>query len=75
MALPVDQREALRVLARSPFGSTQSIMMAHGFGIGTLNVLVRNGLATSERRSVRAGERLIMVTRLAITDAGRQAIA
>jgi hypothetical protein len=74
MALLPDQRGALRVLAGSPLGSTQSIMMAHGFGIETLNVLLRNGLATSERRSVRAGERMIMVTRLAITDAGRRAI-
>jgi hypothetical protein len=41
MALPVDQREALRMLVGSPLGSTESIMMAHGFRTGTLYDLVR----------------------------------
>jgi hypothetical protein len=75
MAIPADQREALQMLARSPNGSTESIMLAHGFGIGTLHDLVRNGLATAERRTVRAGRRLIVVTWLTITDAGRRALA
>jgi hypothetical protein len=55
MALPADQREALRVLAGSRLGSTESLMLAHGFGIGTLNDLVRLGFAASSRRTVRAG--------------------
>jgi hypothetical protein len=75
MALPIDQREALRMLAGSPLGSTESILMAHGFGIGTLHDLVRNGFATAERRTVRAERRLIGVTWLTITDAGRRALA
>jgi hypothetical protein len=37
--------------------------------------LVRDGLATAERRAMRAGRRRIEVTWLAITDAGRQALA
>jgi hypothetical protein len=36
MVLPVDQREALRMFVGSPLGSTESIMMAHGFRTGTL---------------------------------------
>jgi hypothetical protein len=56
MALPADQREALRILAGSPAGSTESLMLAHGFGIGTLHDLVRNGHATLERRIVRGGK-------------------
>jgi hypothetical protein len=75
MALPADQREALQVLAGSLLGSTESLMLAHGFGIGTLHDLVRDGLATSERRTARAGARLITVTWLTITDAGRRALA
>jgi hypothetical protein len=39
-----------------------------------LRDLVRNGLATAERRTVRAGRRLIEVKWMTITDAGRLAI-
>jgi hypothetical protein len=74
MALPVDQREALRMLAGSPSGSTEAIMMAHGFAIGTLHDLVDSGFATAEGRTVRAERRLIGVTWLTITDAGRAAL-
>lgn len=75
MAIAHDEREALRMLAGSPNGSTESIMLTHGFAIGTLHGLVRNGLATAERRTMRAGRRLIKVTWMTITDAGRQALA
>jgi hypothetical protein len=74
MALPADQREALRVLAGSVDGCTEAFMLAHGFGIGTLHDLVCDKLATSERRTVRGGRRLIAVTWLIITDAGRRAL-
>ena len=50
-------------------------MMAHGFGIQTLDALVSDGLATAETRTVRAGQRMIEVTWLTITDAGRLALA
>jgi hypothetical protein len=62
------------MLAGSPHGSTESIMLAHGFGIGTLRDLVRNGFATAETRTVRAGRQPIEVTKLTITDAGRRAL-
>jgi hypothetical protein len=75
MALPADQREALRVLAGSPAGSTESLMLAHGFGIGTLHDLVRNKHATLEQRIVRGGRRLVRVNWMTITDAGRRALA
>jgi len=55
MALAPDEREALRMLADSPDGATESIMLAHGFAIGVLRDLVRNGLATAEQRTTRAG--------------------
>jgi hypothetical protein len=74
MVLPIDQRDALRMLAGSPLGSTEAIMMAHGFAIGTMQELVRIGFATAERRTVRAGHRRIEVTWLAVTDAGRRAL-
>jgi hypothetical protein len=75
MAIPFDQREALRMLAGSPNGSTESILLTHGFAIGMLHALVSSGLATAERRTVPAGRELIEVQLMTITDAGRQALA
>jgi hypothetical protein len=75
MAITPDERDALRMLADSPHGSTESIMLAHGFAIGMLRDLVRNGLATADGRTVRAGQRLIEVKWMRITDAGRRALA
>jgi hypothetical protein len=74
MAIPFDQREALRMLAGSPNGTTESILLTHGFGIGTLHDLVSSGLATAKRRTVPAGQRLIGVNWMEITEAGRQAL-
>jgi hypothetical protein len=75
MTLTFDQREALRMLAGSPRGSTESIMLAHGFAIGVLWDLVRDGLATAEPRTVRSGRRIIQVRWMTITDAGRRALS
>jgi hypothetical protein len=63
------------LLAGSPLGATEAIMLAHGFTNAMLDALLRDGLATAERRAVRAGRRRIEVTWLTITDAGRQALA
>jgi hydrogenase maturation factor len=69
-----DEREALLLLADAADGCTQSILMAHGFAIGVLHDLVRDGLATATRESAIAARRGIVVTRLRITDAGRWAL-
>jgi hypothetical protein len=63
------------LLAGSPLGVTEAIMLAHGFTNATLDALVRDGLATAERRTMRAGRQPITVTWFAITEAGRQALA
>jgi hypothetical protein len=55
MAMPFDQPEALGMFAGSPDGCTESILLTHGFGTGTLRELVRDGFATAERRTVRGG--------------------
>ena len=70
-----EQHRALRLLAGSPLGTTEAIMLAHGFTSAMLDALLRYGLATAERRAVRAGRRRIEVTWLTITEAGRQALA
>jgi hypothetical protein len=70
-----DRHRALRLLAAAPNGATEAIMLAHGFTSAMLDALVRDGLAMTERRAMRAGRRRIEVTWLTITDAGRQALA
>jgi hypothetical protein len=69
MAISRDQRRALRLLADAPNGATEAIMLAHGFTNAMLDALVRDGLATAERRAMKAGRRRIEVTWLTITDA------
>ena len=66
---------ALRLLAGSPHGCTEAIMLAHGFTAELLVDLVRDGLATATPGTVHAGGRPIKVTWLTITDLGRQALA
>ena len=66
---------ALTFLAESANGCTEAIMLAHGFTNAMLDALVRDGLATADRRAVRAGRRRIEVTWLTITEEGRQALA
>jgi hypothetical protein len=69
-----EQRRALRLLARNPNGHDEAIMLAHGFTIEMLAVLVRDGFATATPEIAR-GKRPIKSVRMRITEAGRQAIA
>jgi hypothetical protein len=63
------------LLAGSPLGCTEAIMLAHGFTTEMLTVLVRDGLATATPETVHAGKRPIKVVRVPITDARRLALA
>jgi len=47
-------------------------MTAHGFTVDLLASLVRAGLATAMPQRVRAGDKLIEVARVRITDAGQR---
>jgi hypothetical protein len=74
-SLTEEQRRALRLLARGgQDGYTEAIMLAHGFTISMLAGLVLDGLATAATEIAHADRRPIMVVRVRITDAGRQAI-
>jgi hypothetical protein len=75
MAVSAERHRALRLLAGSPLGVTEAIMLAHGFTNAMLDALVRDGLATAEQREMRAGRQPIKVIWLTITDAGRLALA
>jgi len=72
--LGTEQRRALQLLAGSPFGATEAVMLAHGFTRRILAGLVRAGLATARGKTAKAGDNEITVGRVRITDAGRRAI-
>jgi hypothetical protein len=70
-----EELRALRLLARSPNGCTEPVMLAHGFTPDQIANLVFAGLARRDVRNMAAGERQIKVVRMEITAAGRKAIA
>jgi hypothetical protein len=75
MSLNAEQRQALELIAGGPGGCTKGRLLADGFTVDMLADLVREGLATTHRGTVRAGGRTIRVERYRITDAGRREIA
>ena len=68
-----NRRRAFAVLADSPDGCTEAIMLAHGFTAELLIALVQDDLASviSERRG---GSKQVELIRFKITEAGRQAL-
>ena len=69
-----DRRRALELIASCPDGCTETIMLAHGFTVGQLDELIRAGFATAQPDRMRAGDRAIEVTRVRITEAGREIV-
>jgi hypothetical protein len=72
-----EQRRALQLLARSPNGCTEAILMAHGLDPAILAKLVLDGLAKVDIHDAKvAGRRVkVKVAWLQITPAERKAIA
>jgi hypothetical protein len=70
-----EQRRALRLLAHSPNGCTEAVLMAHGFDLEMLGQLVTDGLADAEARNTMAGRHRTKVIWMHITEAGRKVIA
>jgi hypothetical protein len=56
------RRRALELLADSPNGATEAILVARGLSIDLLVELVRAGLATAKAARVMAGGRSMQVT-------------
>ena len=70
-----EQRRALEMLADAGLrGCTGATLVGHGFDIDMIADLVKDGLATAHRETMRMGRRKIQVARIRITDAGRMAI-
>jgi hypothetical protein len=75
MSLTAEQRRALAKLANAGLdGASQTVLMAHGFCASMIVGLVNHELATVRHEKVRAGSRLIDVSKVRITAAGRKAL-
>jgi hypothetical protein len=75
LRLTAEQREALELLASDPHGATERLLVvAHGFDSDTIAGLVRSGLTTAIRESMKAGGKTVEIVRLRITAAVREAI-
>jgi hypothetical protein len=69
-----DRRRALELLAASPDGCTEAIMLAHGFTVELMVELCMAELAIATPECMVAGRRTVEVARMRITKAGRQAL-
>ena len=67
-------RRALKMLADLPEGSTEALLLAHGFTSAMIAGLVHTELATSTTEPILAGGRPVEVTRISITYRGRVAL-
>ena len=70
-----DRRRALELLASSPDGCTEALMLANRFPVETLVELIRSGLASAETERMIADGKQIEVARVRITEAGRRALS
>jgi len=70
-----EQLRALLLLARSPKGCTEALLMAHGFESAMLGQLVLDGLARAEAGDMKIARRRAKVIWIEITEAGRKAAA
>jgi hypothetical protein len=68
-----EARRALELLVDQR-GTTEALMLAHGFTDRMLVRLVRAGLITIRHEVIKTGAKLIGVGRVRITAAGRKAI-
>jgi hypothetical protein len=69
------RRRALELLAASPDGCSEAIMLAHGFTVDFLVDLIRTGMVTTQTERVVAGGRAMEVARMRITELGWRALA
>jgi len=76
MNLSVDHHRALQILLHAGMrGATEATLRAHGCRLQILVDLLRDGLAFDVTETVLAGDHLVDVVRLRITEVGREALA
>jgi hypothetical protein len=69
-----EERRMLALLADNANGSTDALLVAHGFDFDLIARLVRERLATATPERTFGGGNPVEVTRVRITDAGRRAL-
>ncbi len=74
LKLTAEGCRALRMIAASPTGCSESLMFARGFQRALVAGLIEHKLATAGSRPMKAGAQRIEVTQIRITDAGRLAL-
>jgi hypothetical protein len=73
--LRLDQRRALALVAGAGMnGVTETMMLARGFTLAMLGVLVSKRLVIVRWKPVRVGGKMIEVGRFKITDTGRRIV-
>src|SRR5262249_19444836 len=70
-----ERRRALELLAASPDGCSEAIMLAHGFTVDFLVDLISTRMATRWTEREVEGRRAMQVARGRITEVGRRALA
>jgi predicted methyltransferase MtxX (methanogen marker protein 4) len=68
------QARALVLLADTPSGMPEGLLLAHGVTIDDMVALVQAGYATAHAERIRASDKVIVVATVRITDKGREAI-
>jgi hypothetical protein len=63
------------LLASFRDGCSEAILLAHGFTVGQIAELVRDGLVTAHSRRVVVARRVVEIAHVKITEAGRLALS
>jgi hypothetical protein len=72
--LSQNARHALELLTIDPRGLAEPLLLTYGFSHKMVAGLIRSGLATSQRQTVKVSGQPVEVTRVRITEAGTQAL-
>ena len=73
--MTTDERRLLELLAGSPDGTTDALLLAHGFPLKVILSVIGNKRATATPERTLAGGKPIEMTRVRITDTGLRALA
>jgi hypothetical protein len=72
--LSQNARRALELLTVDPRGLAEPLLLTYGFSRKMLAGLISAGLVTAQRQTVSVSGQPVEVTRVRITEAGRQAL-
>ncbi len=72
--LSQNARRALELLTVDPRGLAEPLLLTYGFSRKMLAGLISMGLVTAQRQTVNVSGQAVEVTRVTITEAGRQAL-